>query len=880
MLRAEGLSFQNLNESSMDMEYSQEMLRPVIFVGCGGAGVKTVTRARRMIGEYLEDSGWKGGIPRAWKFLGIDADSFVNPFLPYDPNHLPSECWVEMSRHFSSYQDLDSNVMARYGRAEGSVNNDLIGWRPNPAQLNVPIFAGAGQIRAVGRMLGITSYAGTVQKKIDWAFSEAAAGASELLELSQHLGISSNRGEQESKPIVIVLGSIAGGVGSGIMLDIIDLIKQTHADGAFPTLIAYTPDIFGAVQTDGMATNAAAFISELMATSWSKEVSVNPFIPYKGMSYKRGPHATYLIGRKNLRGYDLQDSSRVFESIAQYLTSLTTSPNAQVDFMYQQTCGLAEAAQNSGGYGFLYQEFPGLINSFGVAKISIGRKHFRRWLEQLLGRAVIEHLARNENSDSSQIQNAGNKEPFSYLQEISEWPRLGNEVPYRLRPSVNEFLLEDESQWMRQVLFLFFGDNELGSGEFPDLNAVVHKIIQHRTSALGETSKSWLFDLQNSHDVIQLVRDFLLSDELGLKHYFEESIVDYLSPISKSLLLIGDTSDDRLKVNYSRALQAALQWSSPLFEIDRRMCAEVHPHNLQISLAPYGVSFPEGHPARDLTSEVLRGFLSDSINPTFSNFSDSENVTDSITLVSTCKKPVHPSVVQNFTEPLKSARQINVGPNFSHQWQWRRSRTLTEFIPLSSATRLAAIRGFALARLTGAMSLGDQESCQISGTEGVFQFPRLLLTFTGRNNILPALLESMILTYADIDEKGIEAFSAYRTLIEFGWNHSDVEGEYQFPDFVNEIFLTGDYGKIQILDESRSSRFLNDYESRFDAAKDYLRVNLDRFEKLGSEAPSLRGWRNSIGNVDPDDTLTIELLPDLREAFSQVLDQIQVLERS
>jgi hypothetical protein len=456
---------------------------------------------------------------------------------------------------------------------------------------------------------------------------------------------------------------------------------------------------------------------------------------------------------------------------------------------------------------------------------------------------------------------------------------LGSEVPYRLQPSVNEFLLEDVSQWPRQVLFLFFGDKELGSGEFPDLNAVVHKIIQHRTSALGETSKSWLFDLQNSHDVIQLVRDFLLSDELGLKCYFEESIVDYLSPISKSLLLIGDSSDDRLKVNYSRALQTALQWSSPLFEIDRRMCAEVHPHNLQISLAPYGVSFPEGHPARDFTSEVLRGFLRDNVNPTFLNFRDSENVTDSITLVSTCQYPVHPSVVQNFTEPLKSARQINDGPNFSHRWQWRRSRTLTEFIPLSSATRLAAIRGFALARLTGAMSLGDQESCQISGTDGVFQFPRSLLTLTSRNNVLPALLESMILTYADIDEKGTGAFSAYRTLIEFGWNHSDVEGEYEFPDFVNEILLMADYGKIQIQDESRSSRFLNDYESRFDAAKDYLRANLDRFEKLGSEAPSMRGWRNSIGTVDPEDTLTIELLPDLLSAYWQVLNQIQVLER-
>jgi hypothetical protein len=112
----------------------------------------------------------------------------------------------------------------------------------------------------------------------------------------------------------------------------------------------------------------------------------------------------------------------------------------------------------------------------------------------------------------------------------------------------------------------------------------------------------------------------------------------------------------------------------------------------------------------------------------------------------------------------------------------------------------------------------------------------------------------MIQTYADIDEKGIGAFSAYRTLVEFGWNHSDVEGEYEFPDFVNEIFLMADYGKIQIQDESRSSRFLNEYESRFDAAKDYLRANLDHFERFGNESPNMIGRRNSNGTVDPDDT--------------------------
>ena len=258
------------------MEYSQGMLRPVIFVGCGGAGVKTVARARQMVGEYLEDSGWEGGIPRAWKFLGIDPNLPFEIFHPHG-SQLPSECFVSLGI-VRSHRDIDSNVMALFRGSDGSVNNDLIGWRPNPSELQGPPSRSPGRYRVEGRMMGIASYA-VVQKKIEWAFNEARAGASELLDLSQHLGISSDHGEQESKPIVIVLGSIVGGFGSAIMLDIIDLIKQTHIDGAFPTLIGYTGDIFGAVETDGMATNGLSALGSLTSQRWIEETCTSVYLP-------------------------------------------------------------------------------------------------------------------------------------------------------------------------------------------------------------------------------------------------------------------------------------------------------------------------------------------------------------------------------------------------------------------------------------------------------------------------------------------------------------------------------------------------------------------------------------------------------------------------
>ena len=139
------------------------MLRPVIFVGCGGAGVKTVARARQMVGEYLEDSGWEGGIPRAWKFLGIDPNLPFEIFHPHG-SQLPSECFVSLGI-VRSHRDIDSNVMALFRGSDGSVNNDLIGWRPNPSELQGPPSRSPGRYRVEGRMMGIASYA-VVQKKL------------------------------------------------------------------------------------------------------------------------------------------------------------------------------------------------------------------------------------------------------------------------------------------------------------------------------------------------------------------------------------------------------------------------------------------------------------------------------------------------------------------------------------------------------------------------------------------------------------------------------------------------------------------------------------------------------------------------------------------
>lgn len=48
------------------------MLSPVIIIGAGGSGGKTLRSLRQTLLRRLRAKGWTGDIPEAWQFLEID----------------------------------------------------------------------------------------------------------------------------------------------------------------------------------------------------------------------------------------------------------------------------------------------------------------------------------------------------------------------------------------------------------------------------------------------------------------------------------------------------------------------------------------------------------------------------------------------------------------------------------------------------------------------------------------------------------------------------------------------------------------------------------------------------------------------------------------
>jgi hypothetical protein len=249
---------------------------------------------------------------------------------------------------------------------------------------------------------------------------------------------------------------------------------------------------------------------------------------------------------------------------------------------------------------------------------------------------------------------------------------------------------------------------------------------------------------------------------------------------------------------------------------------------------------------------------------------------ESVLLTRFLKYPVNPSIVTSFTKPMAEAMDFfSTNPHLipSSFWQWRRARILENFIPLPDELRRAAIRGFAVGRILGVMTAQPEEQNLISSTRGVFKFPRHLLTKTDQNNILPALLESMILVFADAPTKGRSAFDAYGELVAYGSGGGIVDG-YEVSGEFARILSGGGHESIQVVDEGRAQALSNDPDGRAANALKYLRANLDDFTKIESRGIHPNSWRDQVGKIDPPDTLRLELLNDLKLGYSQVHDAV------
>ena len=375
-------------------------------IGCGGSGVNTLRYLRKSAKEALAKAGWDGPFPQAWQFIGVDIVA-QNQSDPFETEPIPDSDYISIGPGIS-YQKIQSVMETKHSSGSpGCI--EMLGWKPTWAEINPPIAQSPGQWRSVGRIAGLAVLMPHFGRRLTQAYVAIKSGSEEFRQITELLTKSENWSNLE--PLVIVVGSMAGGAGSAIMFDINEVVQRVNPAWPVVCNVVYSADVFDSVagsSSPGVHANALAFMSELLAFSWNGGKS-SALIEHGIKNEYVAPPLTFMIESSNLHGRKMSSSSREsFEQIASWLTGVAVSPAEQNRLTGTYERRYQHSLRTSGGYGFQKSAIfapPGAIYSLGHAKLTVGRDRFPDYASKLLQHEIVDFLLNGEGVNTkSQVK--------------------------------------------------------------------------------------------------------------------------------------------------------------------------------------------------------------------------------------------------------------------------------------------------------------------------------------------------------------------------------------------------------------------------------------------------------------------------------------------
>ncbi len=375
-------------------------MRKFLFIGVGGSGGATLRFLRKSIADRLAVAGYDGPFPEAWQFIQLD--------LPPNDDKLGGRLPETLGSAYRGVApvgvEFDQHRRTLAARGGGAPLENLSTWWPDPNSAPRHVWFGAGQYRAVGRVVTLNQI-DQVHNAINASLNAMSLDSSvtQLREAAAALGFETGR--EEDEPIALVMGSMAGGTGAGAILDVCDTLRIMGKQGStflrIPFAVLYTAAVFGNLDTSvvpGVEPNTLAFISEMSAMLKNRD----PVMPvyhasagYTAELTERGPALAFLIGPGN-DDVTLPDEVAVFESTAQAITAWVVDPRVQ-STLQASPLGNLDQLRKSKSYLPIHQHEPAddqPCSSFGYARLEISRRRFHRYAAERMARHAVEHLVR------------------------------------------------------------------------------------------------------------------------------------------------------------------------------------------------------------------------------------------------------------------------------------------------------------------------------------------------------------------------------------------------------------------------------------------------------------------------------------------------------
>lgn len=347
----------------------EKSMVPTVIVGVGGTGAEVLLRVRRLIEESY---GSLKKFPIV-SFLWIDTDKdykIGNPEAAGSPLKDNEKYWASVSGREVS--DIMTN-MQKFPWIES--------WFPQELERNIgALEAGAGQIRACGRFAFFYNY-----HNIKARFNESCnrvKGHENFMQDEHDIRVDSNSIN------IFVVGSLSGGTGSGMFLDLGYCIRDWLQGQGSPliTSIVPMPNAFASIKVgDRVLANGYAALMELSYFSDYRTEYVAQFSSglVDEVRDTRPPFDfTYLVGTKNGEAEFSLDQLR--EMISKNIFFDLTSDFAPHKRSIRDNIKGAWAQADPGGRGY-----PKNFMSFGLATIEIPMAQIRATLSNRLAGDLV-----------------------------------------------------------------------------------------------------------------------------------------------------------------------------------------------------------------------------------------------------------------------------------------------------------------------------------------------------------------------------------------------------------------------------------------------------------------------------------------------------------
>ncbi|MEM6501228.1 MAG: tubulin-like doman-containing protein [Cyanobacteria bacterium P01_C01_bin.89] len=327
----------------------EKSMVPTILIGIGGTGAEVLSRVRRLVVETY------GGLDKfpILGFLWIDTDKDYKVSNP----EAAGPVFKDNERHWARVTGKEAQNIV-----ENMDNYPWIDrWFPNELQKNLTsLEAGAGQIRACGRFAYFVNASG-IEKKFKGVLS-STRGNETYMQDTYGVKVAGNQIN------VFVTGSLSGGTGSGMLIDLGYGIQDwTQGEGSV-TAVVPTPNAFSTINVgDRVLSNGYAALMELSYFSDDRTTYREAFS--SGVSTeivnKKPPFTfTYLVGIRNEQVSFKLDQVR--EAIAQHIFLDLTSEFAPHKRSIRDNIKSSWAERDPGGRGY-----PKNFMSFGLSTVEI-----------------------------------------------------------------------------------------------------------------------------------------------------------------------------------------------------------------------------------------------------------------------------------------------------------------------------------------------------------------------------------------------------------------------------------------------------------------------------------------------------------------------------